>query len=92
MACGGSVGCEVSWIDALTWIMSAVTIATMWLAGNKNPLAWKIGLANQALWLTFIVGKEAWGLLPMCAAITFTYGRNLFKWQKPAPKPEPAEA
>lgn len=67
-------------MSMLPWIMSAITIYTMWLAGDKKKLAWKIGLFNQILWAMFIYQTQAWGLLPMTIAITFTYARNLYKW------------
>lgn len=63
-----------------TWIMSAITIYMMWLAGDKKKLAWGLGLVNQALWLLFIFQKQAWGLLPMNIALWIVYGRNLLRW------------
>jgi hypothetical protein len=65
-----------------TWIMSGITIFTMWLAGDKKKLAWILGLLNQVLWLYFIYDKQSWGLLPMTFAMVFIYARNLYKWSK----------
>lgn len=65
----------------LPWLLSAITIYMTLLAGNKHPNAWLVGLMNQALWLTWIISASAWGLLPMCAALTFMYARNHFKWR-----------
>lgn len=62
-------------------LTSAVTIFGMWLAGNKDPRAWIVGLANQSLWLLFIFVFHAWGLLPLAAALIMTYSRNLRKWR-----------
>lgn len=62
----------------MTWIMSALTVAMLWLAGNRNPLAWRIGLLNQVLWGAFILTTPAYGLIPMWIAITFTHARNLW--------------
>jgi hypothetical protein len=53
------------------------------LAGNKNRHAWAIGLANQALWLIWIVASESWGLIPMNAALWIVYARNHLKWNAP---------
>jgi hypothetical protein len=72
----------------LPWLLSAVTIYMTVLAGNKKPWAWAIGLANQALWLTWIIASESWGLLPMTAALTVVYARNHLKWTK-AQDPRP---
>lgn len=62
------------------WALSAITIYTMFLAGDKNPNTWLIGLMNQALWLTWILASETWGLLPMNLALWVVYTRNHMKW------------
>lgn len=71
----------------ISLLTSAGTIWGMWLAGNKNPLGWMVGLFNQILWLLFIVLFEAYGLLPLSAFLTVVYTRNLIRW-----KAEEAEA
>jgi hypothetical protein len=60
--------------------LSANTIVLMWLAGNKNTLAWVLGLLGQVGWFAFVVLFDAWGLLPLCVALTVVYGRNLWRW------------
>lgn len=62
--------------------LSVNTIAVMWLAGDKKRLGWALGLAGQGLWFVFIVVFEAWGLLPLSVALTFVYGRNLYRWHQ----------
>lgn len=64
--------------------LSCITLWMMWQAGNLNHWAWAIGLANQVLWLVFIVTFDAWGLLPLNAALVVTYSRNLVKWRREA--------
>lgn len=64
----------------LPWLLSAITIWMTVLAGNKHRLAWAVGLANQALWLVWIVASASWGLLPMNIALWIIYGRNHLKW------------
>jgi hypothetical protein len=66
--------------DYLPWLLSAITIYSMWLAGERSKYTWLIGLANQGLWLVWIVATQAWGLLPMNLALWFVYGRNHWKW------------
>lgn len=68
--------------DHLPWLLSAITIWMTVLAGNKHPSAWLVGLANQALWLTWIIATAAWGLLPMNVALWLVYARNHVKWAK----------
>lgn len=66
--------------DILPWIMSCVTIASIWLAGSKWRYTWLLTLGNQVLWATWIFSIQAWGLLPMTIAIVFVATRNHFKW------------
>lgn len=62
--------------------LSCITVWTTWQAGNRNYLAWLVGLLNQGLWLVFIVVFDAWGLLPLNVFMTITYARNLAKWRR----------
>ena len=64
----------------MPWLMSAVTIWMTPLAGNKHKSAWLVGIGNQALWLTWIVTVDAWGLIPMNIALWVVYARNHLKW------------
>lgn len=64
----------------LPWLLSAITITQMVLAGNLHRRAWALGLANQALWLGWIVGTASWGFLPMNVALWVVYGRNHLRW------------
>ena len=64
----------------LPFLLSALTIWMTLLAGNKHRSAWLVGLANQALWLVWIVATEAWGLVPLNAALWVVYLRNHLKW------------
>ena len=69
-------------VEYMPWVMSAVTIWMTLMAGNKHPSAWLVGLGNQALWLTWIVATETWGLLPMNGALWVVYARNHMKWRR----------
>jgi hypothetical protein len=68
--------------SGLPWVMSCITIYMTLMAGNQKPWAWGVGLANQALWATWIVTTQAWGLLPMTIALTWVYARNHLKWTR----------
>lgn len=67
-------------VKYLPYLLSANTIYTMLLAGNKKRGAWVFGLFGQLGWLVWIVLTQAWGLLPMNIALWFVYGRNYVKW------------
>ena len=72
----------MDWHQLIPLATSFVTVFGIWLAGNKNYWGWVCGICNQALWFTFIVLFEAWGLLPLMFALLFIYSRNLIKWRR----------
>lgn len=70
-------------LQLLSWSLGILTVVNMWLAGNKNPWAWRLGIGSQAVWLWFdwIVG--AWGLMPLAIVLSVVYWRNLRRWRRP---------
>jgi len=68
-------------IKYLPYLLSAITIYSMLLAGNKKRGAWLVGLLNQLLWLVWIYLTKTWGLVPMNIALWIVYGRNYLKWK-----------
>jgi hypothetical protein len=64
----------------LPWLMSAITIAVMWLAGNQWRYTWHLSFVNQALWITWIIGTQSWGFIPMNVCMWIVSARNLRKW------------
>lgn len=73
------------------WATSALTILGMWLLGNKDKRGWIVGLANQALWITFVILYSAWGLLPLTGWLIVVYTRNLIKWRRDDEQPTVAQ-
>ncbi len=61
---------------------SIVTLVAMHRVGSKKTDGWALSLANQVLWLWFIVAFQAWGLLPLNVALTAMYARNLARWRR----------
>ncbi len=53
----------------------------MWLLAQKKSSGWIVGLVNQILWVTFAITYQAWGLLPLTAALIFVYTKGLIKWR-----------
>lgn len=65
----------------LPWVLSAVTVASLYLAGNKNIWAWILSIGNQAVWLLWIVLSASWGLIPGNIALWYVSIRNYRKWK-----------
>lgn len=66
----------------MDWIISATTIVAMELTIRKHWLAWVLTIGNQALWLAFILGHRAWGLLPLNLFMWFMAARGLYVWTR----------
>lgn len=60
-----------------SWVLLAVGLVTMWLAGNGRASAWVVGLAGQVLWLTYAVVTGQPGFVVAAVAYAVVYGRNL---------------
>lgn len=73
--------------DILPWLTSANTLWAVWLNGHNVRLSWKVSLANQALWLVFIVAFGAWGLLPLTLSLALVFASHLTRPPKPTPAP-----
>jgi hypothetical protein len=69
----------VNW-RALTWVISGVSIVTLWLMGNKSKWGPALGIVNQAIWIVYVVGTKEWGLLAGVVIPLFVQVRNLRKW------------
>lgn len=72
-------------IAYLPWLLSALTVWSMYMAGDRSRTAWVIGIVNQALWLLWIVVTGTWGLLLATIVLTAVFVRNLINWSKVTP-------
>jgi type IV secretory pathway TrbL component len=67
-------------IQYLGWIISLISIVSMELHIRKRWYGWALSLGNQVLWIIYIVGMGAWGLLPLWAAVVIQAIRGMLKW------------
>lgn len=65
-----------------SWLLAAVGITGLWLAGRNNKLGWAIGLFAQVLWLTYGIATRQPGFIATAFAYAFVYGRNWWRWRK----------
>lgn len=69
----------------IPFVLSAVTLYSLFIVGDKNAHGWLISLCNQALWLVWIILIGAWGLLPMNVGMWYVSYRNWRKWTNERP-------
>ncbi|MCS4278036.1 hypothetical protein M2390_003259 [Mycetocola sp. BIGb0189] len=66
-----------------SYLLTAVGILGLWLAGGKNRAGWAVGLAAQVLWVAFALTTHQYGFLLSAVAYGTVYIRNFRAWKKP---------
>lgn len=64
-----------------SWLLTAVGILGLFLAGSRNKVGWLIGLFAQVLWLIFGITTEQYGFIFSAFAYGFVYVRNYLRWR-----------
>lgn len=70
-------------MSGLTWsfVLSAIGIVGIVLAGSKYKLGWLIGFAVQPLWIAFAVTTEQYGFILNAVVYAAVYARNWLRWR-----------
>ena len=68
--------------QVLSYVLSANSLISLWLVGNKNKAGFILGIVNQALWVWYAIMLKQYGLLVGVIAYTIINIRNLVKWSK----------
>lgn len=71
-----------------SWLLAAVGIAGLWLAGSNNRFGWAIGLVAQALWIVYALNTEQYGFILSALAYAAVYARNYARWATTPPEVE----
>lgn len=64
-----------------SWILAAVGILGIYLAGRKKAVGWLVGVGAQVLWLVYAVVTRQWGFLLTAVAYAGIYGKNYLEWR-----------
>lgn len=65
-----------------SWILTAVGVLGIWLAGRKLTAGWAVGFGAQALWIAYAVATRQWGFIVSALAYGTVYGRNWLRWRR----------
>ncbi len=68
--------------NTFSYILSALSLTSLWLMGNKSVWGIVIGLLNQVLWVAYALMLKQYGLLIGVIAYTVIHIRNLVKWTR----------
>lgn len=66
----------------MTWsfVLAAVGILGLLLAGSRRKIGWALGFSAQLLWILYAVATEQYGFIISAIAYGIVYARNWAKW------------
>jgi hypothetical protein len=73
-----------------SYLLTAVGVFGLYLAGRKDRRGWMVGIGAQVLWIAYATATHQWGFYVSALAYGFINWRNLRAW-KPTPKPTSTE-
>ena len=67
----------------IDFMAGTLTLASIWIIGNKNKNGFLIALGSNALWITYaLVNNHTYGVIYECVPLLFINLRNYLKWSK----------
>lgn len=66
-----------------SWVLTAVGVFGLWLAGRKSPWGWAVGFGAQGLWIAYALVTVQYGFLASAVAYGSVYARNFLAWKRP---------
>jgi hypothetical protein len=64
-----------------SWVLTAVGVFGLYLAGRRSPWGWAVGIGAQLLWFAYAVTTRQWGFVVSCVAYGWVYTRNFRMWR-----------
>jgi nicotinamide riboside transporter PnuC len=65
-----------------SWVLAAVGILGIYLAGRKKAVGWLVGVGAQVLWFAYAIATRQWGFLVTAVAYAAVYGKNWLEWRR----------
>jgi hypothetical protein len=66
--------------EVVPWVLSAFTVAGLWLLANRRREGFAVGLTAQPIWLVFDWHVGAYGLMPLALVLGFIYVKGWRNW------------
>lgn len=64
-----------------SFLLAAVGIYGLYLAGKKNAWGWAVGILAQVLWIIFSIATEQYGFILSAVAYGVVYAKNFLAWK-----------
>lgn len=65
-----------------SWLLAAVGVTGLLVAGSKYWWGWMIGLGAQVLWFIYAVATRQYGFIVSAFAYGAVYARNALTWRR----------
>ena len=65
-----------------SFVLAAVGILGIYIAGKNNKYGWAIGLGAQVLWICYAIATTQYGFIFSAIAYGYVYGWNFYKWSQ----------
>lgn len=80
-----------------SWLLTAVGITGLLVAGTKRKAGWAVGLGAQVLWIAYALATNQLGFLVSALAYGSVYAHNWIRWNReentwPEPRPNQCDA
>ena len=69
-----------------SYILTAIGVFGLWLAGRKDWRGWLVGLSAQGVWLAYAVATQQWGFILSAFAYGWVYALNIWRMRRKSPK------
>jgi hypothetical protein len=69
-------------VSLWSFLLAAVGIYGLYLAGKKNVWGWAVGVFAQVLWIIFSIVTEQYGFIISAVAYATVYAKNFLAWRK----------
>ena len=66
----------------MSWVLSVTSVLMLWLMGKKSKWGPRLGLANQILWVVYVLTTDQYGLLAGVIAYAVIHAINIWKWER----------
>jgi len=64
-----------------SYLLAAVGVLGLHLAGKKRSIGWLINLSAQALWIAYAIATQQYGFIISALAYATVYFNNYRKWR-----------
>lgn len=69
-------------MELFSWILAAVGIIGVYIAGNKNKWGWAISGLYQVLWIVYAYFTEQYPFIIVCLVYLVIYIKNFLGWSE----------